>query len=254
MRIANPIYDIVFKHLMEDNEIAIGIVSRLLGVRILEMTVQPQEVTQRQAMGIGRKGQQLRIYRVDFVATIAPSDGNKHKVLIELQKAHSVEVLGRFRNYLSRSYAVPPEQVTKEAQILPIIAIYLLGFELNSELPKVIKIERKYLDGVSGRAVKGQHRDSFIECLTHDAVVVQIPKIDDVVTTDLERLLQVFDQRSRDKSRHFLTLGDKALAIKDKLMQRLIRLLAKVAADDETQEQMQLEDELVSIGDELELA
>ena len=45
MTIANPIYDIVFKYLLEDLDIAKGILSTILNVEIAELTVQPQETT-----------------------------------------------------------------------------------------------------------------------------------------------------------------------------------------------------------------
>ena len=45
MLIANPIYDIVFKYLMEDLDIAKDILSLILNTEIISLTVQPQETT-----------------------------------------------------------------------------------------------------------------------------------------------------------------------------------------------------------------
>jgi hypothetical protein len=41
--IANPIYDVVFKYLLEDAFIAKELLSTILGVGIVELTVKPQE-------------------------------------------------------------------------------------------------------------------------------------------------------------------------------------------------------------------
>ena len=107
MRIANPIYDSVFKHLMENLEIARGLIERLLGIEIIELVPQPHELTERQAAGVGDAQTRLRVYRIDFSAVVQQKDGSKHKVLIELQKSSKSEAVARFRNYLARHYAVP---------------------------------------------------------------------------------------------------------------------------------------------------
>jgi len=43
MKIANPIYDIVFKYLMEDERIARTILSALLKVEVVKVEVRPHE-------------------------------------------------------------------------------------------------------------------------------------------------------------------------------------------------------------------
>ena len=43
MLLANPIYDVVYKYLMEDTEIARRLLSKITGEEIIEISVQPQE-------------------------------------------------------------------------------------------------------------------------------------------------------------------------------------------------------------------
>ena len=43
MQIANPIYDIIFKYLMENDEIAKDILSALLNEKIIQVALKPQE-------------------------------------------------------------------------------------------------------------------------------------------------------------------------------------------------------------------
>ena len=45
MQIANPIYDVVFKHLMEDAKIAKLLISSIIGEEIETLEFRPQEFT-----------------------------------------------------------------------------------------------------------------------------------------------------------------------------------------------------------------
>ncbi|MBK9462903.1 MAG: hypothetical protein IPN94_26690 [Sphingobacteriales bacterium] len=45
MLIANPIYDVVFKYLLEDLEIAKGLLSEILQTEILHIAVEQQETS-----------------------------------------------------------------------------------------------------------------------------------------------------------------------------------------------------------------
>ncbi len=45
MRIANPIYDVVFKYLMEDAKIAKLLISSIIGEEIESLDFRPQEFT-----------------------------------------------------------------------------------------------------------------------------------------------------------------------------------------------------------------
>jgi hypothetical protein len=158
--------------------------------------------------------------------------------------------VGRFRNYLGNHYAVQP----KEKAPLPIIAIYLLGFTLNAALPVVIRVQRQYLDGVTGQLIPTAAPELFIEQLTHDAVVVQIPEIKSDGPSELEQALQVFDQRHRDTNPHYLIVSDTLETMRDSLVKKMLRTLLQVASDDETQQQMAVEDEMVTVLTNLETA
>ena len=43
MLIANPIYDVVFKYLLEDNKIAKLIIGKIIGEEVIELIPKPQE-------------------------------------------------------------------------------------------------------------------------------------------------------------------------------------------------------------------
>ena len=63
MIIANPIYDIVFKYLMEDERIAKTILSALLKKEVIDVKVRRNEYT-------NTTRESLSIFRIDFGATI----------------------------------------------------------------------------------------------------------------------------------------------------------------------------------------
>ena len=239
MRIANPIYDSVFKHLMENQAIARGLISRLLGVKVISLKLQAQEMTQRHAQLIGSHEKVVRVFRVDFAAQVKLGNGRVQKVLIELQKAREGDVVERFRDYLGGHYGLRAEGEPP----LPIIAIYLLGFTLNKKLPKVLKVKRQYLDGVKGNALPEGMSEPFVEMLTHDAVIVQIPMLDDSAETEIERALLVFDQRYKDRDNpHYLEMDNETW--KDPLVNAMLRELLSAASDEQTKQEMKMEDEL----------
>ena len=45
MEIANPIYDVVFKYMMEDNSVAKLLVSSIIGEKVVSLESKPQEYT-----------------------------------------------------------------------------------------------------------------------------------------------------------------------------------------------------------------
>ncbi len=93
MVIANPIYDVVFKRLLEDERIAKFFIGTLLNQTI--ENVKPQEFTYTDQLA------GLSVFRLDFIATIKTQEGEFKKVLIEIQKAKNEIDLMRFRNYLA---------------------------------------------------------------------------------------------------------------------------------------------------------
>jgi hypothetical protein len=128
--IANPIYDVVFKYMMEDNEVAKLLVSSIIGEEIISLDPKPQE---HPVETVTPEGSTLTVYRLDFSAKVKTPDGHK-LILIEMQKASFPADIMRFRGYLGKQYADKNNSVThKDGSIeaLPIYTIYFLGDELG---------------------------------------------------------------------------------------------------------------------------
>jgi hypothetical protein len=233
---------------MNDQDVARGLISTLLGLEIIELIQQPHEFTDYRAdMPLPEPGQSghVRLFRIDFAAVVKTKTGETQKVLIELQKAAVDGVVERFRYYLGKHYAMTPAT--------PIVAIYLLGYILNRALPPVTLVRRQYIDGIDHRPVDPAVRDIFIENLSHDGVVVQLPKVNELVgQSELEQALRIFDQRHQSPdSRHFLMLSDAEIEAAPRWLQRMIRVLQSAASDPEVRAQMDVEDEAQKAAEKL---
>ena len=185
MVISNPIYDVVFKRMMENDKVAKFFIGTLLEQTIENVEVKPQEFTYTEELA------GLAVFRLDFIATIRTENGELKKVLIKIQKANNYFDLMRFRNYLAEKYK-KEDNVNNEKVILPITTIYILGFKLPEIDTPCLKVERNYKD-MTNKTVLATKSD-FVEKLTHDSFVVQVERITDRYQTRLDKLLSVFEQ------------------------------------------------------------
>ncbi len=186
MIIANPVYDVVFKRLMENEKVAKFFIGTLLNAYIETIIINPQEFTHDHESGIA-------IFRLDFLATIKLDDGTYKKVLIEIQKARHPIDLMRFRNYLGEQYK-KEDIIENKKQVLPITTIYILGFKLDEISSPCIKVERNYNDLINNTII--EKRSHFIESLSHDCYIVQTGRITNRYQTKIEKLLSLFEQNN----------------------------------------------------------
>ncbi len=237
MIIANPIYDVVFKYLLEDVEIARELLSTILGEEVQSVEVKPQE-TATETSG------DIRILRFDFKAVIKKPNGEITKVLIELQKAKKAFNAMRFRRYLGDNYRKEDEVLNErglpEKRPLPIVTIYFLGFPLNSIQRGVVKINREYIDVVTQERL--DIKEEFVELLTHDSYLIQVQKLGHATKSRIERVLQIFSPIYQSpKDRHQLDFqGD----TDDPLVRRMAERLGRAIASEEIRDKMDVEDEL----------
>jgi len=125
-------------------------------------------------------------------------DGTKKLVLIELQKLRIDTDSMRFRRYLGIQYADPNNTFLLEGKDkpLPIISIYFLGYTLkNIDSIPVVHVRRQYLDNFTGEEIK--ERTDFIEELSHDIILIQLPLIKHRKRYELEQLLSIFDEQNQ---------------------------------------------------------
>ncbi len=201
MIIANPIYDVVFKRLMENERVAKFFIGTLLDQHIETLEIKPQEYTYKGELDTpeGTKAVEERmrerfsiwVYRLDFIATIRTETGQYKKVLIEIQKAQNQIDLMRFRNYLAEQYK-KEDKINDESAVLPITTIYILGFKLPEIETACVRVERQYTDLINKTTIT--QKSEFIEKLTHDCFVVQAKRVTNRYQTRLDKLLSIFEQ------------------------------------------------------------
>jgi hypothetical protein len=242
VRIANPIYDVVFKYLLDDEKVARLLLSALLGKEVLEVQFRPTEVHHEATRP---DGTQLLVLRMDFAATLRLADGGRKLVLIEIQKARTAWDVQRFRRYLGSNYA-SPENVCLGAdgkeQSLPIVTIYFLGEGLERVDVPVLRINRHYLDVATGEEVR--ITDPFVEALTHDCIVVQINRLKNRRRTELERLLEVFDQgRAARSDPHLLDILEENFP---EHYRAVLRRLMRAGVEQEVRDEMDIEDDILT--------
>ena len=237
MIIANPIYDVVFKYLLEDIEIARELLSTILGEEIIGLEVKPQETA------MENQASSVSILRFDFKAVIKTQTGELKKVLIELQKAKQMFDVMRFRRYLGDNYRKEDDILhgnnDVEKRPLPIITIYFLGFPLDNIKTAVVKINREYRDVVTQELI--DVKEDFVELLTHDSYLIQIRLLAGKSRTKLEQVLRVFSPEFKTKDKHQLDfMGD----LDQPLVKKMVDRLGRAIASDEMRDKMDVEDEI----------
>ena len=240
IRIANPIYDSVFKYLVEDRRIARTLISALLKKEVVDVRMNPHEYTN----GVRDR---ISMFRIDFSADVREADGSVHLVLIELQKTWLETETLRFRQYLGAQYA-NPENVMKDDRHgygIPMIAVYLLGHRLGDIEEPIVYASHKVYDYDGNELTQGVP-DAFVESLVHDSIIVQIPRLHGQVNNRLEKVLSVFDQTQQDDLNRQMLCLDAETYEGDKDMMYILHRLSMAAADSQLRQDMNVEDEFFS--------
>lgn len=237
MNIANPIYDIVFKYLMEDERIARTILSALLKVDVIAVEVRPHEYSD-------DSRDTLSVFRIDFGATVRNDDGTEKLILIELQKTWLETETLRFRQYLGVHYS-NPKNMQDKGHALPMVAVYLLGHKVGDIEEPVLYVNHQSFDYNDNPVTKGLP-DPFVDSLTHNSIIVQIPRLRGRINNRLDMVLSFFDQTKRDENDNRVLRIDDSLYANDADMERILHRLTMAAADADIRHKMNVEDEYFS--------
>jgi predicted transposase/invertase (TIGR01784 family) len=240
VKIANPIYDAVFKFLMEDKQAAKILLSDLLQQKIIDLEVKPKEYSFKLKLPGKHNDTLVTVYRLDFKATVVTTDGKKN-VLIEVQKARLGTELARFRAYLGEQYANFENIFIVDGQqkALPIITIYFLGYTLSAlgKTP-IVRTIRTYTDHATGKKLNVY--DDFIEALTHDTIVVQLPVLKQTVPrNEVEQALLIFEPTPKQ---YYVEIDENLFPEKYK---PIIKRLKMAAVNPQIYDRMKVEEEIL---------
>ena len=238
---ANPVYDSVFKYLMEDMRVVKTILSALLKREVVEVEARKHEY-------VNGSRDKISMFRIDFGAKVKQDDGTLKLVLIELQKTWVETETLRFRQYLGTQYANPDNIIkedNKNEYGLPMITVYLLGHRVGNIEEPVIYVSHKSYDYYGKEITKGIP-DPFIESLVHDSIIVQIPLLHGHINNRLAEVLRVFDQTYKDKRNQQVLQIDEDIFEGDEDMKHILHRLISAAADYKIRQDMNVEDEYFS--------
>ena len=259
MHIANPIYDVVFKYLLDDNKVAKLLLSAIIGEKIEELDFSAQERTVEVSQST-KESPPLTVCRFDFSAKVKTEKGFK-TIGIELQKAKFIADLIRFRRYLGLHYQNPdnnylevveqkkkgkknkkqqdPKQVEKPRQIY---CIYFLAYGMDLPACPVLKVDYKVQDVFSGDEFPAN--GEFVSSLHHRSWIVQINELKEHRRNELEKILSVFDQSTITNLRYILDVDEEFFP---EAYREIIRRLRKAMEDPKKRREMELEDEIINV-------
>ena len=240
IHVANPIYDSVFKYIMEDERIAKTILSALLKKEVVHVTVRPHEYS-------NTTRDTLSMFRIDFAATVREKEGNEIKdriVLIELQKTWLNTETLRFRQYLGAQYNNKNNirEADEKGFAYPMVAVYLLGHKVGNIKEPIVYVNHDVFD-YNGNVVAEGNAEPFVESLTHNSIIVQIPRLQGNVNNRLEKVLSVFDQTNIEGDTQQVLKIDEDKYADDNDMMYVLHKLTAAAANSEMRQDMNVEDE-----------
>ena len=235
--VANPLYDAVFKYLMEDDRIAKTILSALLKKKVVKVE------TRRNEYANLTRPDAISMFRIDFAATVLDEENKPRLTLIELQKTWLPTETLRFRRYLALQYNNEGNMLKEESAryAIPMVAIYLLGHRVGDLKEPIVYVNHQAYD-YDGKPVKEGIPDPFVESLQHDSVIVQIPLLHGRVNNRLERVLCVFDQENVADDKKVIRVDERQFE-GDTDMEYIVRRLLSAASDPDMRYQMNVEDE-----------
>ena len=244
MKIVNPLYDLAFKYLMQNNKLAKKVLSVILDLEVEKVAIKQQETT----FPDERRG--LTLFRLDFKADIKEADGTRKTVLIELQKSKYATDIQRFRNYLGQNYMSKQQDRVAESETpyitaLPIITVYILGYNLDDLPYLAVTVNNEVINSVNKKKINV--KSFFVEHLTHRSHILQVRRLPEKRQTKLENFLTFFNQAWCSDQKYIINLQAIPEDFKD-----IARHLQSPLMDDAFRRQLEAEEELDTIFDEQE--
>ena len=199
--IANPIYDLAFKYLMEDECVVKILLSDLLRFR--------------QYLGTQYRTEENMVPDIGRESVVGGYSG----VEGDLQS---------------------PEGKGKRKHALPMVAIYLLGHPVGSIEEPVLYVNPR-AENYDREPVTQGLPDPFVDSLTHYSIIVQIPLLHGRLRNHVERILNIFDQERRDSAHSHLLNIDEADYSGDEDQRLIFHRLLTAGASREMRERMEME-------------
>ncbi len=223
---------------MLNNKLARQVIGTIIGKTVVYLKLEQQEIVVRsEQLGFD-------VFHLDFKATIQQEDGRQEQVLIELQKARNPGDIDRFRRYIGSTYMHTNTPVNIDIQVteqpVPIVLIYLLGFNLSEIEALAVRIENKVVN-LSTQAVMDVEC-SFVDAVVHSCYIMQVKRLPKEPVTMMEQFLSLFDQSNVvPGKRYILEIEDSKIP---KAFLDMVKYLQKPLKDQVYERKLQLEQDL----------
>ncbi|OQY02863.1 MAG: hypothetical protein B6I20_06225 [Bacteroidetes bacterium 4572_117] len=242
--IPNPIYDVVFKYLMEDNESAKIVLSTLINEKIKKLAFEPISHTEK--IKDPKTEKEIKLFHLDFTAVIEKANGKEELIMIEIQKANRASDIFRFKRYISANFQRKQEKeiinprtqaVEKINKPIRLIPIFILNFRIENEIDDLIIKTNRIKTGIF-KEKQLQNDNGFIDNLSFDIWVVQLPNLNKIKKQDYENdeyktklyaLLKLFDQDAKNKKNNHRLLLIKRIF--PEFLERIINRLKSADTD-----------------------
>ena len=214
--IANPLYDAVFKRIMEEERIAKTFLSAILQREVVSI-----KICQDGFRNI--KSNSISIFKMGFVASIKNNENSNELTNIRLYKTWvDTDVLEPRQHLAWQRYIEEKNSDGMGDESLPTISVFLLAHRIGDfETP--------------------------VACPAPDNIIVQLPIISKTQNSSQKKVLSIFDQaRTCREDKHLLKV-DYTPYDGDTDMEYMIKMLLSMASDPDMQYQMNLEDEFISL-------
>jgi len=240
LRILNPIYDLAFKYLMENNDIAKEIIQLIIDREIESLQIKNVETSLTTPKG-------STYLRYDFKAIVREHDGTVRKVLIELQKYKATGYVPRFRAYYGENLISPDTYVDAEGDTitadLPIINIYIVGFNIPQIPVRIFHRTFRDMDGATKKEIPLCSCE-LIDSVTSEAYILQVgekPKYK-WQGTRIEAFIRMFRQKAKGDIKNMYIEVDES-EISDPLLQTIAQRLHEGIMDDVMRRKLLAEEE-----------
>ena len=126
------------------------------------------------------------------------------------------------------------------------MTVYLLGHKVGDIEEPVLYVRRQSFDYNDNLVTQGLP-NPFVDSLTHDSIIVQIPRLQGQKNNRLDKVLSIFDQTQQvPEDKHVLNI-DESIYADDMEMQRILQRLLVAASNAKMRHDMNVEDEYFSV-------
>jgi len=176
-KILNPLYNVVFKYLMTDEEVAKEVLEILTGYKILELHLDETELIPPE------NSEKVHLFHSDFKVTIEIVPQQTETVIISIQKANQMTDIFQFKQHIINSFQYKQERKNinpKTGEIenvnhpIKLIPILILNFEIEYEHQDLV-IRNRPLNEAFFFEKSYQNDIFFTQHLAYEMQIIQLP-------------------------------------------------------------------------------